>query len=190
VKPTCRSFEAPDRSRFLTPGTSPPWSSPLASLRSSSTTPRPDQPPFLPTNSFLVPRGRSSCLGECDLPRPGCIVSDSCQITLTESGQSRPSCLPICAFVQACDVSRHTVARLRPNLQAGGRRFDPGTLHSPQARSRSGIAALMRPVRFSRPMPLERQNDRLARPGGRGSPLRSRAPGGRKCGQSSRSRFP
>jgi pimeloyl-ACP methyl ester carboxylesterase len=42
VKPTNRCYQAPERSRFLTPDTSPLSSSPLASPRSSSTTTQPD----------------------------------------------------------------------------------------------------------------------------------------------------
>src|SRR5207248_8316922 len=41
AKPTCLCYRALDRLRFLTPDTSPPWSSPPASLGFSPTTARP-----------------------------------------------------------------------------------------------------------------------------------------------------
>jgi len=60
--------------------------------------------------------------------RPGS-VSDSCQIAVTNTDFRRLDAVARLACPHAFDHPRPTQTTPRPNLQAGGRRFEPGTLH-------------------------------------------------------------
>jgi hypothetical protein len=75
-----------------------------------------------------------------------------------------------------------------PNLQAGGHRFDPGTLHRPRLAKRWLLLAAL--IRWLRPTPSQRENDRLSHRGGPESMPPHRARGARTCGRSSRRRVP
>ena len=61
-------------------------------------------------------------------------MSDSCQITPTNADQRsrEPNAGTACSLPP--DPSRPTRTTPRPNLQAGGRRFEPGTLHRMSSR--------------------------------------------------------
>src|SRR6266540_1129522 len=86
VRPTWPCFVALDRYRFLRPDTSPPWNSPPASLRSSSTNTGPDFGLTEPacggaahqTERAPNPRARACC------PR-------GCRADITDRAESRPA---------------------------------------------------------------------------------------------------
>ena len=61
-------------------------------------------------------------------------VSDSCQITPTNADQRRRETNAETACSLPPDPSRPTRTTLRTSLQAGGRRFEPGTLHRMSSR--------------------------------------------------------